>query len=256
MNWKMIIAISTLGIVIGIGLVLGFVHDIIYYRISIIIIFSLLISIKIDKNKFLNGFIAGLIIECVPSIVVFIFFSTFIANSNARTVINEKYFDYFMLGYGVLTGIVTGMFIGFLSWLIADLNFNIKPIKLLLNKKKVSSPINVVFYIIASLLSFFVSIYFLGLLLSSCSGHPPFKTPKSNILIIIVSVLLTWIFYRLGKLFLKASYNAKLADNSKIEGDFVSDEHNELSLKKTFDVPPPPKKPSAEPPAGPPSKNE
>jgi hypothetical protein len=256
MNWKIIIAISTLGIVIGIGLVLGFIHDIFYYRLSIIIILSLLISINIDKNKFINGFIAGFIIECVPSIVVFIFFSTFSANSNIKTVINAKYFDYFMLVYGILTGIITGIFIGFLSWLIADLKFYIKSIKLLSKKKKGSSLINVIFYIIASFLSFFASLYFLGLLLSSCSGHPPFKTPINNILIIIASVLLTWIFYRLGKLFLKASYNSKLADNSKIEGDFISDEHNELSLEKTFDVPPPPKKPSAEPPAGPPSKNE
>jgi hypothetical protein len=217
MSLKMIIAVSTFGIVIGIGFVLGFIHEsiIYYYRYSVIIILSLLIGIKIDKYRFFNGFIVGLIIECVPSIVVFIFFSTFKAHSNIEAVLNEKYFDYFMLIFGILTGIITGILIGFLSWLTADLKPYIKSIKLRLKGKKVSLPINDVFYIIASLLSFLLSIYFFGIFLVSCAGHPPFKTINNNILIIIVSVLLAWIFYRLGKLFMKAIYNCKLADNSK-----------------------------------------
>ena len=217
MSWKTIIALSTYGIVVGIGLVLGFIHEanLQSYRIPFIIICSLLIGIIFDNNIFLHGFFVGLISEFMTWIIVFILFSTFAAHNLSESAIKEKYFDYFLLIYGILTGVTMGVFIGFLSWLTADLKPYVKSIKSRLKEIKKSSPIQSAFYIIASVLSFFASIYFFGIFFVSCAGHPPFKTPTNNILTIIVSVVLIWVFYRLGKLFLKASYNSKSADNSK-----------------------------------------
>ena len=108
------------------------------YRLSFLIIASLWIGIKIDKNQFLCGFIVGLIVECVTWIIVFIFFSTFAAHNYSETAIKEKYFDYFLLIYGILTGVTLGVFIGFLSWLTADLKPYIKSIKSRLKEKKIS----------------------------------------------------------------------------------------------------------------------
>ena len=198
-------------------MVLGFIHvpDLQSYRFPIIIICSLWIGIKIDKIIFIHGFLVGLISECITWIIVLIFYSSFVAHNPSETVLKDQYFDYFLIIYGILTGMTMGVFIGFLSWLTADLKPYIKSITARLKENKISSPITRVFYIIISLLSFLASIYFFGILFVSCAGHPPFKTPISNITIILVSVVLTWILYRLGKFFLKASYSSKSEDNSK-----------------------------------------
>jgi hypothetical protein len=216
MSWKTIGALSTYGLLIGVALVLGLVHqtDLIAYRLSFILISALWIGSKIVEKPLLHGFLVGMISEVVTWVIVFIFFTSYAAHNSSQLSVAERYYREFLLLYGLVTGITVGFFIGALSWVTADLKPYLQPVYRRIRQNIKVAPLKPAVCVLAALLSFLASLFFFGIVLVSCAGHPPFETPGKNILGIIISVFLLWACYRLGKMFLKAAYNPKVTDDS------------------------------------------
>jgi hypothetical protein len=216
MSWKTIGALSTYGVLIGVALVLGLVHqtDLIVYRLSFILISALWIGSKIAEKPLLHGFLVGIISEVVTWGIVFIFFTSYTAHNSSQMAVVEKYYREFLLLYGLVTGVTVGFFIGALSWVTADLRPYLQSVYLRTRQNIKVAPLKPAVCVLAALLSFLASLFFSGIVLVSCAGHPPFRTPRNNVLGLIISVFLIWACYRLGKMFLKAAYNPKVADNA------------------------------------------
>jgi hypothetical protein len=209
MNWKMIIALSSYGIVMGIGLGLGFMPEkSLLFRVGIPFSFALWIGSKIDRKQFLHGFLVGFIGESVKWPIVFLLFPTYMDHHFPGALEDARYFWLLMIFYSINIAVCAG----WLSLLAADLKPYLRSIGEQIIEKKTFPSTKVGFCMIASLFSFFGSIFCFFMLLSSCSGHGP-RSPEIGIWILPISAIAAWIFYRLGKLFLKLSISLKLPDN-------------------------------------------
>jgi hypothetical protein len=208
MNWKLIIALSSYGLVMGIGLGLGFIpENRILFRIGIPFALAVWIGAKIDRKLFLHGFLVGFIGESFKWSTVFILFPAYMDHHFSGSLEEARYFWLLMIFYGINIAV----WVGCLAWLAADLKPYLRSIRGQISEKKTVPPTKFFIYIIASLFSFFGSFSCFFMLLSSCSGHGPI-IPKISMWILPISAIAAWIFYRLGKLFLKLSISSQLSD--------------------------------------------
>ena len=207
MNWKAVIALSTYGILLSAALGLGFItEENRIFTLGIPLSFSLFIGIKIHKKLFLHGFLIGLFIESTKWLTIYLFFPGYIDQNLPFIKAAGHLWREMVFG-----GMNIGVWLGFLSWLIADLKLNFMSVGRQIKEKRDFLSIKNIFFIITSLLSFFASICFFAILLPSCAGHPPIRF--IGVWIIPISIIGVLGFYLLGKLLLRLCFRYNLPES-------------------------------------------
>ena len=123
MDWKLIILLSSFGIVMGLLSVKGFAQKLEPFLWLLFgIITSLVLSKNISEKTFLHGLLIGLAWGVVNGVTQSVFFDTYIANNSylqegfkKTTFIQPRYF---VLITGPIIGLITGLVVGGLSLLL------------------------------------------------------------------------------------------------------------------------------------------
>jgi len=123
MDWKLIILLSSFGIIMGLLSVKGFTQKLEpFLWILFAIISALVISKNISGKTFLHAFIVGICWGVFNALCQHFFFEKYMANNlplrenfNKITFIQPKYF---VLITGPLIGLITGAVLGGLSLLV------------------------------------------------------------------------------------------------------------------------------------------
>lgn len=123
MDWKVILALSAIGLIMGLLSVKGFTQKIEPFLWMLFgIATSLVLSKNIDNNTFLHGLFIGIAWGALNGLTQSIFFDTYMANNpqlqqsfEKSTLMRPKYF---VLVTGPIIGLVTGLFLGGLAILL------------------------------------------------------------------------------------------------------------------------------------------
>jgi hypothetical protein len=125
MNWKVIVALVLLGLMMGIASLFGWTQNI---ELVLWIIIALVAAFWIATNKagrpFLHGLLAGLLMGVCNSLVQFGFFEMYLANN---PVAGEQFSKipggiqprFFVLLVGPAVGLMYGMFLGLFALIAA-----------------------------------------------------------------------------------------------------------------------------------------
>ncbi|MEZ4889210.1 MAG: hypothetical protein R2779_01215 [Crocinitomicaceae bacterium] len=123
MNYKIIIILSSIGLIMGLLTVKGFTQKIEPFLWLLFgIATSLVLSKNIDEKTFLHGLIIGLTWGIINGMIQSAFFDTYISNNpqlqqsfSKSTFIQPRYF---VLATGPIIGLITGLVLGGLSVLL------------------------------------------------------------------------------------------------------------------------------------------
>ena len=125
MNWKLIGLLSGFGVLMGVASVLGFtkgLEGLLWPVIGGICV--LLVVWRAPGRLFLHGFCVGLIGGAVAPVIQVLLFSTYMAN-NPELATRFAEFPvgmearYFFLMLSPVIGLVSGLLLGFVCWLVA-----------------------------------------------------------------------------------------------------------------------------------------
>lgn len=210
MNLKYILTLSSLSLVTGFGLVFGYIQEsdsLILY--GLVIGCSLLIGIRIERKIFFHGLLIGFIGGFVTWLIVYLLYPIFLIHNLEAKSSNNIDDRNLILLMAFLTGCHTGLAVGCLSWVFAKFKLGINDIFIAVRRdRKAFLTLRSFFYFCASIILFFASFYcFFMYILSTCSGHPP--NTFIGIWIIPVSVFITWILFRFGKILWKKGFDKK-----------------------------------------------
>ena len=123
MDWKVIIILSAIGLIMGLLSVKGFTQKLEpFLWLLFSIATSLVLSKNIDNKTFLHGLLIGLAWGIINGLTQSIFFDTYISNNpqlqqnfSKTTFMQPKYF---VLVTGPIIGLITGLVLGGLSLLL------------------------------------------------------------------------------------------------------------------------------------------
>lgn len=122
MDWKVIIILSAIGLIMGLLSVKGFTQKLEPFLWLLFgIATSLVLSKNIDNKTFLHGLLIGLAWGIINGLTQSVFFDTYLANNpqlqqnfQKTTFMQPKYF---VLVTGPIIGLITGLVLGGLSLL-------------------------------------------------------------------------------------------------------------------------------------------
>lgn len=127
MNWKMILALALLGLIMGIASLFGWTQNI---ELVLWIIIAAVAAFPLATNKagkpFLHGLLAGLLMGVCNSLIQFGFFEMYLANNPAA---GEQFSKipggisarFFVVLVGPAVGLMYGVFMGLLGLIATKL---------------------------------------------------------------------------------------------------------------------------------------
>jgi hypothetical protein len=126
MDWKVIIILSAIGLIMGLLSVKGFTQKLEPFLWLLFgIATSLVLSKNIDQKTFLHGLLIGLAWGIINGLTQSVFFDTYITNNPSMqqnlqkaTFVQPRYF---VLVTAPIVGLVTGLVLGGLSLLLKKL---------------------------------------------------------------------------------------------------------------------------------------
>ena len=127
MNWKIIIGISLTGVLMGVGLVAGWIGGLegeAWFLISIPC--GVVIAKNVKTRRFLHGFLAGAIAGIIGAAIEVVFMPTYLANNPETARMFAETLGEFsprmlMLILVPFVGLISGLVLGVISVLIARL---------------------------------------------------------------------------------------------------------------------------------------
>jgi hypothetical protein len=122
MRWILILLLSLLGILQGLLSLMGLIEGVMAYVVSIILwlIIAIIIGRFAGGKYFLHGFLTGLIFALINSLMVYLFYDTYLANSTAMQEALRKVPEGFNMRAVMLAGApinagIAGVVLGLLS---------------------------------------------------------------------------------------------------------------------------------------------
>jgi len=126
MDWKVIIILSVIGLLMGLLSVQGFtqkIEPLLWLLFGIAT--SLILSRNIEQKAFLHGILIGLAWGILNGLTQSVFFDTYLTNNpSVQQNFQKKPFilpRYFVLVTGPIIGLITGLVLGRLSLLLKKL---------------------------------------------------------------------------------------------------------------------------------------
>jgi hypothetical protein len=127
MNWKLISLLSGFGVLMGVASVLGFtkgLEGLLWLVIAAVCV--CLVAWRAPGRWFLHGFCVGLIGGAVAPVIQVLFFSSYMANNpdlatRFAEIPGGMEARYFFLMLTPAIGLLSGLVLGFVCWLVAKL---------------------------------------------------------------------------------------------------------------------------------------
>lgn len=123
MDWKVIIILSAIGLIMGLLSVKGFTQKLEPFLWLLFgIATSLVLSKNVDNKTFLHGLLIGLAWGIINGLTQSVFFDTYLSNNLqlqqnfSKTIFMQP--KYFVLVTGPIIGLITGLVLGGLSLLL------------------------------------------------------------------------------------------------------------------------------------------
>jgi hypothetical protein len=122
MRWLLIILLSLLGVLLGVLNLLGLAPGAMTYVFSIVLwlVMAILIGRFAQGKYFLHGFLTGIIFSIINTVIVYLFYDTYVANSVAMQEQMAKMPEGFNMRTVMLAGApigagIAGVVLGLLS---------------------------------------------------------------------------------------------------------------------------------------------
>ena len=119
MQWKLLLALSTLGLVSGFTALFGWWAAMGPYRYAIgFMICTFFLATKVETKHALHGLILGLLIGALEALVGQLFVDTYLANNLDQAEAYMWSFGLFFVLVGLISGVSYGTVLGLSGWVI------------------------------------------------------------------------------------------------------------------------------------------